>query len=120
MFSYDFIRFYIESLIFAGYSTFFVFFYKIEVWRANGCVYCVVEVSGIRMDVSMARGDLFLIVSCRFVCFYAFFLLVGCWPCLSGADPGCRVPTLAVGCQPWLSGAYPDCRMPTLTVGCRP
>ena len=41
----------------------------IEVLRANGGVYCVNEASGIRMDVFIARGDLFLIVSCSFVCF---------------------------------------------------
>ena len=45
------------------------FFIKIEVLRANGGVDCVNEALGIRMDVFIARGNLFSIVSCSFVCF---------------------------------------------------
>ena len=54
------------------------FFIKIEVLRANGGVYCVNEASGIRMDVFIARGDLFLTVSWSFSCFYAFFVPTPC------------------------------------------
>ena len=70
---------------------------------------------GFIFDVFIACGDLFfisfvliLMFSCIFLPSWVLALSVECRPWLSGADPGCRVPTLPVGCQPSLSGSYTD------------
>ena len=61
---------------------------------ANGCVFCVVEASGIWMDVFIARGDVF------FDSFVPIFMFL----CVFLAG---RVLALSVGCRPWLLGVDP-------------